>query len=125
MDNQLQFPGGDRDVQLASAIEPLLVPPVDDAAYWAGLHARIMARVSEAALTSSWWVVPPTVARAGMLAAAIALLVLGALAVQDRELETRMAFEAVTETELEVARILPNAGEPYGAVTGEPAARRR
>lgn len=118
MDNQLQFPGSDRDVELASAIEPLLAPPVEDAGYWAGLHGRIMARVSEAAATATWWMVPPAAARAGMLAAGIALLVLGALAVQDRERESRMAFQAVTETEMEVARILPNAGEPYGQPGG-------
>jgi hypothetical protein len=52
-------------------------------------------------------------ARAGLLAAALALLVLGALAMQNRELETRMAFQAVTETELEVARIIPDVDALY------------
>ena len=63
----------------------------------------------------TWWSVSPGVARAGLLAAGLALIALGALVVQTRELEMRVAYEAVTETELEVARIIPGIDEPYVA----------
>jgi hypothetical protein len=47
-----------------------------------------------------------------MLAAGLALLALGALALQAREIEARMAFQSVTEIPLEVARIIPGVDEP-------------
>jgi hypothetical protein len=116
MSKELRFPDPAPDQQIAAALGPYLTPPVDDAAYWNGLQRRIMARVATAAVAPTWWSVSPTMARAGLIAAGIAMLALGALAVQTRELETRMAFEAVTETELEVARIIPGIDEPFAGV---------
>jgi hypothetical protein len=110
MSNELRFPDPARDSEIAGALEPLLVPPQDTAAYWDGLRGRIMARVSQTA--SPWWSVSPITARAGLLAAGLALLALGALALQAREIETRMAFDSVTESPLEVARIIPGVDEP-------------
>jgi hypothetical protein len=112
MNNELRFPDPARDRDLAADLEPLLTPPMDTPAYWAGLHGRIMARVSQVAGPAAWWNISPTVARAGMLAAGLALLALGALALQAREIEARMAFQSVTEIPLEVARIIPGVDEP-------------
>ena len=111
MSNELQFPDPDRDRVLAAALEPLLTPPVDTPAYWAGLHGRILGRVAQD-ITPAWWNISPTTARAGMLAAGLALLALGALALQAREIEDRMAFQSMTEIPLEVARIIPGVDEP-------------
>jgi|SRR6185436_719853 len=109
MNNELRFPDPSPDREIAAALEPLLAPPMDNAAYWEGLHRRIMGRVASAPM---WWAISPTAARAGLIAAALALLALGALARQTHEIEARVAFQATTETELEVARIIPGIDEP-------------
>jgi hypothetical protein len=111
MGKELRFPDDTADHEVGGALEPLLAPVHDTPAYWDGLHRRIMSRVSEA---ESWWTISPGAARAGLIAAGLALLALGALAIQSRELETRMAFEAVTETELEVAGVIRGVDELFG-----------
>jgi hypothetical protein len=119
MSNELQFPDPERDRALAAALEPLLVPPADTPAYWAGLQSRILRRISQD-FAPAWWNISPATARAGLLAAGLALLALGALALQAREIEERMAFQSVTEIPLEVARIIPGVDEPLP----RPASRR-
>lgn len=113
MSNELKFPDPSPDREVADALQPLLTPPMDNAAYWDGLHRRIMARISTAGVPSTWWAISPAMARAGLIAAGLALLILGALAQQTREIEVRMAVQAVIETELEVARIIPGVDEPF------------
>jgi hypothetical protein len=125
MNNELHFPDPTPDRQVAGALQPLLAPPVDDAAYWDGLHRRIMARVATAATPATWWMVSPNMARAGLIAAGLALLALSALARQTREIEARMAVQSVTETELEVARVIPGIDDPYGATARTPGAAQR
>jgi len=121
MNNELHFPDPGPDQQVADALRPLLAPPADDDAYWNGLHHRIMARVASVAAPSAWWIVSPRVARIGLIAAGLALLALSALARQTREVEARMALQAVTETQLEVARVIPGIDEDYGTATHTPA----
>jgi hypothetical protein len=113
MGKELQFPGDAPDQVIGNSVAPLLAPPMDGDAYWAGLHQRIMARVADAGASMMWWSISPMTARAGLLAAGLALLALGALALQTREIETRLAFDAVVETELEVARVIPGIDEPF------------
>jgi hypothetical protein len=126
MNNELHFPDPAPDRQVAGALQPLLAPPVDDGAYWDGLHRRIMARVAAGSpSTSAWWMVSPNMARAGLIAAGLALLALSALARQTREIEARMAVQSVTETELEVARIIPGIDEPYGTAARTPDSAQR
>ena len=124
MNNELQFPDSAPDREVAEALRPLLAPPADGAAYWDGLHHRIMARVAAAGTPSNWWIVSPNMARVGLIAAGLALLALSALARQTREIEARLAVQSVTETELEVARIIPGIDEPYGAAARTPAPAR-
>jgi hypothetical protein len=112
---ELRFPDPAPDRKIAAALKPFLTPPSDTPAYWDGLQRRVMARVANAAALPTWWSVSPGVARVGLVAAGLAILALGALALQTRELEMRVAYEAVTETELEVARIIPGIDEPYVA----------
>lgn len=112
---ELRFPDPAPDREIAAALKPLLTPPNDSALYWDGLQRRVMAAVAKDVAFPTWWSVSPGVARAGLVAAGLAILALGALALQTRELEMRVAYEAVTETELEVARIIPGIDEPYVA----------
>jgi hypothetical protein len=124
MSNELRFPDPAPDAEVANALRPLLTPPVDSAAYWGGLQRRIMARVATAAAASTWWSVSPTMARAGLIAAGLAILALGALAMQTREIETRIAYQSVTESELEVARVIRGIDELYGPAGRDSAAKR-
>ena len=112
MSSELRFPDQSPDHEVVDALQPLLAPPMDNAAYWDGLQRRIMARIASVGTPASWWSISPTMARAGLIAAGLALLILGALVQQTREIEARMAVQSVTETELEVARILPGIDEP-------------
>ena len=96
MSRELRFPDPSADPELAAALEPLLTPPNDSGEYWDGLHRRIMARIATVGAPSTWWSISPTMARAGLIAAGLALLALGALALQTSENETRMAYQAVT-----------------------------
>ncbi|HYV97655.1 MAG TPA: hypothetical protein VE967_09390 [Gemmatimonadaceae bacterium] len=115
MSKELRFPDPAPDREIASALRPVLAPPSDTASYWDGLQRRIMARVAEAASPITWWTLSPRVARVGLIAAGLAILALGALTMQAREIETRIAYQAVTDTDLEVARYIPGIDEPYGA----------
>ena len=127
MSKELRFPDPDRDREIAGALAPLLAPPTDSAAYWDGLHRRIMTRIASAGSPTVWWSFSPAVVRAGLIAAGLALLALGAFALQTKEYEARIAFQAVTETPLEVARIIPGVDEPPVRVRGRvsPPARGR
>jgi hypothetical protein len=104
MDNELKFPDPAADAELTAALTPLLLPPDNSVGYWNGFERRIMAHIES---VPSWWFITPSTARAGMLAAGLALLALGAMALQTRQIEARMAYRAVTETPLEVAAPIP------------------
>ena len=104
MSKELKFPDPSADAELAAALAPLLTPPDDSVGYWNGLERRIMAHIES---VPSWWFISPSMARAGVLAAGLALLALGAMALQTRQIEARMALRAVTETPLEVAAPIP------------------
>jgi hypothetical protein len=112
---ELRFPDPAPDRDIAAALKPLLTPPNDSATYWNGLQQRVMMRIANEGVMPAWWSVSPGAARAGLVAAGLAIIALGALVLQTRELEMRVAYEAVTETELEVARIIPGIDEPYVA----------
>lgn len=112
MSNELRFPDPSPDREVVDAMQPLLTPPVDNAAYWDGLHRRIMAKIATVGAPQTWWSISPTMAKAGLIAAGLALLILGALVQQTREIEARIAVQSVLETEMEVARIIPGVDEP-------------
>jgi hypothetical protein len=124
MSNELRFPDPSPDREVVDAMQPLLTPPMDNAAYWDGLHRRIMARIATVGTPQTWWSISPAMARAGLIAAGLALLILGALVQQTREIEARMAVQAVMETEMEVARIIPGVDEPMRAAPRVPAPSR-
>ncbi len=108
MSNELRFPDPSADRELAAALTPLLVPPDDSAGYWNAFERRIRAHIESA---PAWWFISPATARAGMVAAGLAILALGAMALQTRQIEARMAYRAVTETPLEVAAPIPGIDE--------------
>ncbi len=95
MSRELRFPVGGRDApdeELARALAPLYAAPEDEA-YWDDLHVRIMRRVRGAAEEGAWWMVLNHWARAGAAAAVLIAALAGALLVQQRANEARMAYE--------------------------------
>jgi len=64
--------------------------------YWRGLEARIMAGVAgDASAESGWWLPLTHWARAGVAAAAVALLVAGVALWREREVREQAAIETV------------------------------
>ena len=90
MSDEFQLHG--RDDAIVRALRELHAPPGGES-YWAGLEARIMARIGQA--ESAWWSELGRWARPALLAAA-ALVTAAALAVfRTRERATQVAYEAV------------------------------
>lgn len=123
---ELRFPDPAPDREIAAALSPLLAPPNDSPVYWDGLQRRVMSRIAKDVAFPTWWSVSPGAAKAGLIAAGLAILALGAMTLQSKEIETRVAFESVTETELEVARVIPGIDEPTPAprTPAQPASQR-
>ncbi|HEU4628538.1 MAG TPA: hypothetical protein VFS08_02300 [Gemmatimonadaceae bacterium] len=99
MSNELKFPVGGRDgrdEELAQLLRPLYAAPTDEQ-YWEGLHARILRRVSAAAIGDGgeWWVVLSRWSRIGAAAAVMAAALAGALWLQHRATEARLAYDAM------------------------------
>lgn len=98
MSNELKFPAGGRDgrdAELGDLLRPLYEAPAEPA-YWDGLHARILRGVAERAADApaEWWMVLSRWSRAGAAAALMAAAAAGALWLQHRATETRLAYEA-------------------------------
>jgi hypothetical protein len=67
----------------------------DDAAYWDGLHRRILSYVAGA--EGGWWTAFASWKRLGLVAASVALVAIGFGTQGSRDAETRAAYEAVLE----------------------------
>jgi hypothetical protein len=93
-DDIILFDPDRHDDDALRALRAMYAAP-DDAAYWDGLHRRILGYV--AAAEGGWWTAFASWKRLGLIAAAVALVAVG-LGTQDtREAETRAAYEAVLD----------------------------
>lgn len=84
-----------RDDDVTRALRRLYAPPASEA-YWQALARRIMARI--AADGDAWWQPLAHWAGAGLVAAAVALLVAGIALRQSRDAEARLAYQTIIET---------------------------
>jgi hypothetical protein len=91
MDNELQFP--QRDEDLTAALRTLYAPPAGEQ-YWAGLEQRIMARIAESG-ESAWWNAFESWKRAGMVAAALLLSLVGLTLMHFRTVQPELAIEGL------------------------------
>ena len=102
------------DRALREALASHVAPP-GDPSYWAGLEARIMARVRAADQVREWWGWFPGWVRYGVAAAAAALLVAAVASWQTRVAQERMAarelFDTPTEIPLLTERVSPARGD--------------
>lgn len=92
-----------RDDELQSALRAEYAAPADRS-YWAFLERRIMARIS-AETAREWWSYFPAWSRAGLAAAALALLVAGVAAWQTRKAQELVAWHELLETPNEMPMI--------------------
>ena len=87
--------GGDR---VRALLRDVYAPP-GDPAYWAGLEARVMARVRQGGeSTLEWWQLVGRWSRAAALAAGVGGLAAAAALFQLRDADAHAAYEAVVET---------------------------
>lgn len=82
------------DDEALRALRAMYAAP-DNAAYWDGLHRRIMGYVTAA--EAGWWTAFGSWKRLGVIAASIALVAIGIGTQGSRDAETRAAYEAVLD----------------------------
>jgi hypothetical protein len=80
----------------------------DDHGYWRFLERRIMARISSEA-AREWWSYFPSWSRAGLAAAALALMVAGVATWQTSKAQERVAWQESPETPNEMP-VIESAG---------------
>lgn len=93
MSGTLEFPTG-ADAELTSHLRAVYAAPADDA-YWQGMEGRILGRLGVEGPT--WWQVLGGWTRAGLIAAGIATIAAGLVALHSRQLEARAAYEIVLD----------------------------
>ena len=104
--------GGDgdgRDDRVTRLLRELVAAPTAPE-YWTALEARIMTRVSGATPQLEWGQLFAGWARIAAVAAAVAVLAVGAVLVQTRDSEARVAYEAVIDTPPATRTVLPSRG---------------
>ena len=99
-----------RDPRITAALRALFAPP-GDPAYWSALEASVLARVAE----DEDWTAPFARWRsAGLIAAALATLIVGAALVRTHEVEAR-EMATLLETPVSFpARVAAEITEPDG-----------
>jgi hypothetical protein len=85
-----------RDDDLTRALRELYAPPTEDS-YWDALERRILARV-RASGEDAWWGQLAHWARAGAVAASVALLLAGVTFWRTKHERERLAYEALVES---------------------------
>jgi hypothetical protein len=83
------------DEEVTRGLRAVYAAPIDDA-YWRGLEARILSRLTEsAAVTMAWWEELDRWMRPALVAAAIVLLAVSVAMFRSYQTEQRMAYEAM------------------------------
>lgn len=98
-----------RDDELRAALRVEYGLPAESS-YWAFLERRIMARITSEG-TREWWSHFPAWSRAGLAAAALALLAAGVAAWQTRKAQDLMAWQELLESPSEMPVIESAGGE--------------
>jgi hypothetical protein len=99
-----------QDQRITAALRAVLAPPVDPA-YWSALEATMLARLAE----EDHWTAPfARWTSAGLIAAALAALIIGAALVRTHEVEAR-EMATLLETPISFpARVAAEVTEPDG-----------
>ncbi|HJU76225.1 MAG TPA: hypothetical protein VJ717_20965 [Gemmatimonadaceae bacterium] len=106
----IDVPNEDREDQGAlpretrSVLRDIYAPPADPG-YWEALEARILARVRRDG-ARVWWMHFPDWMRAGLAAAAAAIILVGLIWFQDRRSAQRMAEERLLQPLIDEVPVL-------------------
>jgi hypothetical protein len=85
----------ERDEEVTRGLRAVYAAPGDDA-YWRGLEAAILSRLTESASrTLAWWEELDRWMRPALVAAAIVLLAVSVAMFRSHQTEQRMAYEAM------------------------------
>lgn len=99
-----------QDPRISAALRALLAPP-DDPAYWSALEVTMLARLAE---DEDWTAPFARWTSAGLIAAAVAALITGAVLVRTHEVEAR-EMATLLETPISFpARVAAEVTEPNG-----------
>jgi hypothetical protein len=99
-----------QDPRITAALRALLAPP-DDPTYWSALEAAMLARLAE---DEDWTAPFARWTSAGLIAAALAALITGAVLVRTHEVEAR-EMTTLLETPISFpARVAAEVTEPDG-----------
>jgi hypothetical protein len=98
-----------RDEELHAALRVEYGPPAADS-YWTFLERRIMSRIT-AEGTREWWSYFPAWSRAGLAAAALALLAAGVAGWQTRKAQDVVAWQELLDSPSEMPMIESAGGE--------------
>lgn len=110
-------PGRWNDEEVRRTMQDMYEPPGGDL-YWRRLESRIMARIAKAA-DVEWWSFFGGWVRVGLAAAAVAVIVAGAMLARSRDVQARLAYEAAMES----ASGIPVAGPTSSRAAERDAAR--
>lgn len=104
------------DDTVTRGLRDIYAPP-RDSSYWARLESRIMARIANAGEPREWWSFFDGWVRVGLAAAVLAGVLAGSVVVRERQVEERLAYEAVMES----ASVIPVAGPTLANGSGRSA----
>ncbi len=97
MSDEMTGPALVRDDEVTNHLRAIVAPPADPS-YWERLEQRILARLERGQDEGRWWALSERTYRIGLIAAALTLIVSGAVYLRSRAVEARMAYETVIET---------------------------
>lgn len=103
----IDVPNEDRDSlpqETREVLRDMYAPPADPG-YWEALEARILARVRREG-TRAWWTYFPDWMRAGVVAAAAALVLFALVWFQDRQAAQRMAEQQLLQPLIDEVPVL-------------------
>jgi hypothetical protein len=103
MTDHLRLHGDGGDADVTRGLRELYAAPADDA-YWRGLEARIISRISGAPVrTIGWWDELDHWMRPALVAAAVVLIASGVAILRTHQIEQEVAYESMlTPTPLPV-----------------------
>ena len=96
MTEEMRGPALVRDDDVTNELRAIYAAPKAES-YWDSLEQRILARIEKGKDEGSWWAISERAYRAGLVAAALTLLVAGSVYLRSRAVEARMAYERVLE----------------------------
>ena len=94
------------DEEVTRVLRDVYASPSPNASYWDTLETRIMARIAAAGEAPEWWGVFDGWVRVGLAAAVLVGVLAGTALLRAREVQERLAYEAVMES----ASVIPVAG---------------